>query len=89
MSTFILSLADARATLQNVGGKGMSLAKLARAALPVPDGFHVTTDAYRRFVAANDLQRQILAAVGNLDAAQPAACDSASSSIAGADEAVW
>ena len=63
MSTFVLSLSDSQATLENVGGKGMSLAKLARAGLPVPDGFHVTTEAYRQFVAANGLQPKILAAV--------------------------
>ncbi len=53
MSTFVLSLADPQATLENVGGKGMSLARLTRAGLPVPGGFHITTEAYRQFVAAN------------------------------------
>lgn len=33
-----------------VGGKGFSLAMTARAGLPVPDGFVVTTDAYREQV---------------------------------------
>ncbi|NUP10394.1 MAG: pyruvate, phosphate dikinase [Polyangiaceae bacterium] len=47
--SFILDLADPSATLDRVGGKGASLAKLASAGLPVPSGFHVTTDAYRRF----------------------------------------
>jgi phosphoenolpyruvate synthase/pyruvate phosphate dikinase len=83
MASFVLSLSDTRATLENVGGKGMSLARLARAGLPVPDGFHITTNAYRQFVDANELQPKILAAVGNLDAAQPAQCDAASASIAG------
>lgn len=31
-----------------VGGKGLGLAKLAAAGLPVPPGFVITTDAYRR-----------------------------------------
>ena len=31
-----------------VGGKGLSLARLAGAGLPVPPGFCVTTAAYRR-----------------------------------------
>ena len=38
MSQLILTLADLNATLENVGGKGMSLAKLSRAGLPVPGG---------------------------------------------------
>ncbi|WP_436497828.1 PEP/pyruvate-binding domain-containing protein [Actinokineospora sp. HUAS TT18] len=42
-----LPLDDSRADLATVGGKGASLAKLARAGLPVPPGFHITTDAYR------------------------------------------
>ena len=33
-----------------VGGKGLSLGKMAAAALPVPAGFVITTDAYRRLV---------------------------------------
>jgi phosphoenolpyruvate synthase/pyruvate phosphate dikinase len=55
MSPFVLSLPDPNATLEAVGGKGMSLARLARAGLPVPDGFHVTTAAYRELVATNGL----------------------------------
>ena len=38
-SKYVLPLNDSNATLETVGGKGMSLAKLARAGLPVPDGF--------------------------------------------------
>jgi pyruvate,water dikinase len=41
-------IADARAAI--VGGKGLSLGKTATAGLPVPDGFVVTTHAYRRLV---------------------------------------
>ena len=50
---YILSLDDERATLESVGGKGASLALLRRAGLPVPDGFHVTVEAYRQFVRDN------------------------------------
>jgi pyruvate,water dikinase len=39
-------ITDATATL--VGGKGLSLGKTASAGLPVPDGFVITTQAYRR-----------------------------------------
>src|SRR5687768_16565236 len=54
-----LPLATPDATLALVGGKGMSLARLASAGLPVPAGFHLTTEAYRYFVSANNLQDEI------------------------------
>ncbi|RBQ11636.1 pyruvate, phosphate dikinase [Spongiactinospora rosea] len=47
----VLPFDDVTADLASVGGKGASLAKLARAGLPVPGGFHITTGAYRAFVA--------------------------------------
>ncbi|MBK8540733.1 MAG: hypothetical protein IPL60_12125 [Ardenticatenia bacterium] len=55
-----LPLDSPRANLATVGGKGASLARLAAAGLPVPPGFHVTTEAYRSFVAANHLGEVIL-----------------------------
>ena len=39
----ILELDSPDATLNRVGGKGASLARLAAAGLPVPHGFHITT----------------------------------------------
>jgi pyruvate,water dikinase len=45
---FFDEITDAVATL--VGGKGLSLGKTATAGLPVPAGFVVTTQAYRRLV---------------------------------------
>lgn len=78
---YVVSLADPRATLETVGGKGASLARLVAAGLPVPDGFHVTTAAYRRFVAANDLQSRILAALETADAGQPATLEATSLEI--------
>ncbi len=81
MSLFVLSLFDLNATLESVGGKGASLAKLANAGLPVPGGFHVTTAAYKQFVAENDLQPRILAALQTADAAQPATLETASAHI--------
>ena len=41
MKPYVIPLSDPQANLETVGGKGMSLAKLARAGLPVPGGFHV------------------------------------------------
>jgi phosphohistidine swiveling domain-containing protein len=80
-SDLVLPLADPRATLETAGGKGASLARLASAGLPVPDGFHITTTAYRRYVAENELQPGILAALEPVDAAQPATLETASQAI--------
>ncbi len=81
MKLYTLPLSDPNATLENVGGKGMSLAKLARAGIPVPDGFHVTTEAYRQFIALNDLQTKILAALKDVDISLPATLETASATI--------
>ncbi len=62
MKQYLLPLSDPHATLENVGGKGMSLAKMIGAGFPVPDGFHVTTEAYCRFIVENNLQTKILVA---------------------------
>src|SRR5437899_11598951 len=77
----ILPLGHAAATLEQVGGKGASLARMAAAGLPVPSGFHVTTAAYQRFVAANALQGAILAAVSAASPDDPAGLENASASI--------
>jgi pyruvate,water dikinase len=44
---------DDDASIALLGGKGANLARLARAGFPVPDGFVVTTAAYRAFLASN------------------------------------
>ena len=46
--------------LEVVGGKGRSLARMARAGFSVPGGFQVTTAAYRTFISDNDLGERIL-----------------------------
>jgi len=80
-AVLVLPLDDDGATLERVGGKGASLARLARAGLPVPPGFHVTTAAYRRFVAANGLQAAIEAAAGAADATRPRTLERAEAHI--------
>ena len=81
-SPLVLALDDASATLERVGGKGSSLARLAAAGLPVPPGFHITTTAYRLFVARHGLQEQILAAVSTASPDQPVTCHAAAQTIA-------
>ena len=78
---FVVALDDASATLEKVGGKGASLARMAAAGLPVPPGFHITTPAYRRFVTENGLQEKILSAVSAVTADQPATLEEASRKI--------
>lgn len=44
-----------------MGGKGENLSLLVRSGFPVPSGFLITTAAYRTFVQANNLHKQIIA----------------------------
>lgn len=64
---YILPLYDRLATLENVGGKGMSLSKLIEAGIPVPDGFHVTTAAYIRYVNDNNIGSSIVTLITGAD----------------------
>jgi pyruvate,water dikinase len=77
----ILPLDSPAATLDQVGGKGASLARLAAGGLPVPPGFHLTTHAYRRFVDENHLAEPILAAAAQAKADDPSSLDAASIQI--------
>lgn len=79
--SYILTLADTSAVLETVGGKGMSLAKMINAGLPIPGGFHITTEAYRAFIEANNLQIKILNALKDVDVSVPATLETASVSI--------
>ncbi|MCU0521821.1 MAG: PEP-utilizing enzyme [Anaerolineae bacterium] len=80
-SELILSLAGPRATLDVVGGKGASLARLVVAGLPVPEGFHVTTAAYNQFVAEAGLQPSILVAMEGVSLDRPGTLEVASAAI--------
>src|SRR6187455_1883944 len=53
---YVRDLADEGLGLSELGGKGQSLARLASAGVPVPNGFHITTRAYDNFVAAHGLE---------------------------------
>jgi phosphohistidine swiveling domain-containing protein len=78
---FILLLSDAQATLESVGGKGASLARLINAGFPVPEGFHITTEAYRRFVQENELQPLIDATLQQVDVEKPSTLENAAQAI--------
>ena len=49
------------------GGKGANLGEMTRARIPVPPGFIVTADAYRRFLEASGLRPTIQKLVSPLD----------------------
>jgi pyruvate,water dikinase len=78
---FLLNLDSPEATLERVGGKGASLKRMVAAGLPVPPGFHITTDAYNRFVEENHLAGGILSAAAQAQANDPAGLDRASEQI--------
>jgi|GEM_PF-4333932 len=59
-TTLVLPFDSPDAILAIVGGKGANLSLMTRASFPVPPGFLITTKAYRAFVQANNLQKQII-----------------------------
>jgi phosphohistidine swiveling domain-containing protein len=64
----VMALDDASALPEAVGGKGASLARLARAGFRVPPGFHVTTAAYLDFLSGGGLGEELLSAMSVVDA---------------------
>ncbi len=81
ISLWILPLASEQASLALVGGKGMNLARLARAGFPVPPGFLLTTRAYHDFMADNQLIQPILTMVERVDPADLQALEEVSRHI--------
>jgi rifampicin phosphotransferase len=63
LTTYMLRLSDGIGGLAELGGKGASLVRLVAAGLPVPDGFCVTTAAYRAFTAEGQMPEQVAAEV--------------------------
>lgn len=66
----LLPLESPLADLQIAGGKGANLAHLVRAGLPVPQGFIITTPAYRQFIATNGLEAHITALLAGAENAK-------------------
>jgi len=77
----VLALDDPGAVPEVVGGKGASLARLARAGFRVPPGFHVTTGAYLDFLDCGGLRDRVLAAVSLVDVSDPATSEAAAARI--------
>jgi rifampicin phosphotransferase len=81
-ATYIRPLAHEGLGLSEIGGKGQSLARLALAGLPVPNGFHITTAAYDDFVADNNLEDAIKAQLAAVSDPASQATDQSASNIA-------
>jgi phosphohistidine swiveling domain-containing protein len=77
----VMALDDPGAAPGVVGGKGASLARLARAGFRVPPGFHVTTSAYLDFIDLGGLREPVLAAVAAVDLSDAATFDVAAARI--------
>jgi rifampicin phosphotransferase len=67
--------------LETAGGKGLNLARLARAGFNVPRGFIISTEAYRAFVEANRWLAVIGSTVENIPADDMGALEKTSAQI--------
>jgi len=54
------------------GGKGANLGEMTRAGLPVPPGYVVTVDAYRRFYRSSGIGDEVAARLSHLNVDDPA-----------------
>ena len=85
---YVVNLAEVSdADLPMVGGKAGKLGELVRHGLPVPPGFVVTTEAYRRFVESTDVGATIAAALATIQESSPESIETASARIRSAFEA--
>ena len=76
-----MALDDPGAVPGVVGGKGASLARLARAGVRVPPGFQVTTSAYLDFIGRGGLREPVLATMSAVDVSDAATFDAAAARI--------
>src|SRR5215212_6972303 len=77
---YVQWLHDGGLDREQVGGKAASLSAMIDAGFPVPDGFCITADGYRRFVEGA-LAGEIASILGSLDTNDRAAVTGASQRI--------
>ena len=77
----VMALDDPGAVPGVAGGKGASLARLARAGFRVSPGFHVTTSAYLDFIGRGGLRESVLGAVSAVDVSDAATFGAAAARI--------
>jgi pyruvate,water dikinase len=80
----ILPLDSPQAHLENAGGKGSNLSKLIRAGFSLPDGFILTTEAYKNFIDVNELGYNILKRISEIQS-----LDSSSLEVLSEDIRSW
>ncbi|MGA8942836.1 MAG: phosphoenolpyruvate synthase [Thermoactinomyces sp.] len=69
MKAYVLSFSEVdHSSISYVGGKGANLGELCKAGFPVPDGFCITTRAYRDFIASNPEMESFFSELDQLDA---------------------
>ena len=66
-----------------IGGKAVSLARMASLDMPVPPGFSLTSDAYNTHLRQSELDDRISQRLADLDGSDPSALAGASSDILG------
>lgn len=81
MQKFIIPFTVDKITLDQAGGKGLNLSKTARGGFPVPPGFILTTEAYRFFVQANQIDAGIEGLYRALSIDDPASVETTSRAI--------
>jgi len=69
------------ADLPSVGGKASNLASLISVGLPVPSGFVVTVEAYRKFLSDHGLEGKISSQLASADLSDEIQLEGASSAI--------
>jgi pyruvate,water dikinase len=61
-----------------VGGKNASLGELLKAKIPVPPGFAITTEAYKRFLKEGNIEEEVLCALRDVRPEEPSSAERAS-----------
>ena len=67
--------------VSTVGGKGANLGEMIAAGFPVPPGFVLPIDAYRRFYESNRLGPRVAAALRGVDVDDPASLERTATSL--------
>ena len=79
---FVLPFAElSRASVAIAGGKGAQLGELARAGIPVPPGFVVTTHSFDEFIRYNKLEEKIKSILSSVEPHDTESVNSASIKI--------
>jgi pyruvate,water dikinase len=81
LTTWIVPLHALEATLEIAGGKGANLGRLVRQGFPVPEGFIITTAAYRAYVERNKLAGAIQSSLEGLSVHDTTGLEAASEAI--------